>query len=131
MKIYVSHPIRGIRENPSPAYITHNRLMAQIFGAALRIRYPQHEFYVPAEHEEFVQAAYDNPYLSINQILDIDCKIIDVKDGVIFYNHERMFSGGMKTEHAYAINTNKPKMVIISLSLIVELPELEGLLRCN
>jgi len=131
MKIYVSHPIRGIVQGPTPEYIEHNNLMARIFGAALRVRYPHHSFYVPAENEEFVALAYATNSLDETQILMLDGMIIDSKDGVIFYDHELAFSGGMAFEQTHAKNTNKPVATVASLGAVSELPELEVLLKCN
>jgi len=131
MKIYVSHPIRGVAPNPSPEYIALNNRIAKIFGAALRVRYPQHEFYVPAENEEFVALAYEHDYLDEGEILGLDCKIIDSKDGVIFYKHEYRFSNGMLRELQHAVDTNTPNATVSSVSEVAWLPELEDLLKCN
>jgi len=134
MKVYVSHPIRGIhreKDTDEQAIMDKNNLMARIFGMALRVKFPQHEFYVPAEHEEFVVIAYRRAYMAEGSILDVDCQIIDTKDGLIFYNHQGELSNGMHTEREHACATGKPHAIISSLSLVADLPELEELLKCN
>ena len=129
MKIYVSHPIRGTNRNASRAEIYAHNLRAKIFGAALRLRYPQHEFHVPAEHEEFVHLAYRYEYLVESSILAIDCHIINRCDGVIFYDHQACFSKGMLVEHHHACQENKPTAILSSIELIYTLPDLEVLLK--
>ncbi len=135
MKIYVSHPIRGIHQKDGmdeQAVMDKNNLMARIFGAALRVRFPQHEFYVPAENEEFVALAYKHRQLDETSILDVDCLIIDTKDGVIFYNHEGQYSKGMHTEKDHTLKTCKPYRTIGRLESVASLPELEEvLLKCK
>jgi len=129
MKIYVSHPIRGIHRDAGQAEIEANNLRAKIFGAALRLRYPQHEFHIPAEHEEFVALAHVGHYLSADEILSIDCQLIDRSDGVIFYDHQARFSPGMLVENHHACQGNKPTAILSSTELIYTLPELEVLLK--
>jgi hypothetical protein len=98
MKIYLSHPIRGINPNPTPEYIAANCKKAIDFVNILRLCFPKTEFYCPAEHEKFVQLAYDDGFLTIDQILQIDKEILTGCDAVIFYNHERTLSKGMLEE---------------------------------
>lgn len=76
----------------------------------LREAVPAADFYVPAEHEDFVQRAYHSGYLTEKQILDIDCQIIsDTCDAVIVYVPEGdTLQGGRKVEHDYAIKHSIP-----------------------
>lgn len=106
MRIYLSHPIRGKNQDSSPEYLFNNNLKAR--NMADKIRELGATVYCPAEHEEFVQLAHDAKFLSVEQILAIDCKIIDRCDVVIFYNHEEVFSNGMKVEYLHTVATNKP-----------------------
>lgn len=70
---YFSHPIRG------GGYIPQEQnLKAAIFEAnRLRMIYPTLDIYVPAEGEPFVGRAYKSEWLTEEQILDIDCRILE------------------------------------------------------
>lgn len=70
----------------------------------LREIIPVAEFYVPAEHEDFVGRAYHLGYLTEKQLLNIDCQIIsDTCDAVIVYVPEGdILQGGRKIEWEYA-----------------------------
>lgn len=129
MNIYVSHPIRGLNRNATPRNMHLNNMRACIFGATLRIRYPGHVFYVPAEHEEFVGLSYTGGYLSEDQILALDCCILKTKDGIIFYNHEGEFSSGMEVEDACRMSNGIPAAVVSTVSEVITLPELKNLLK--
>lgn len=59
------------------------------------------EFYVPAEHEEFVQLAYAKKYMNEQQILDVDCSIIETCDAVFAFGPPEL-SRGMQIEIAFA-----------------------------
>ncbi len=76
------------------------------YGNELRDVYPNVEFYIPAEHEGFVHRAYKMGFLTIDQILQIDCDIILTCDLVILYNHELVLSSGMKIEYEFAFENN-------------------------
>ena len=110
MKFYLSHAIRG-KAGPNVPYDQQATNCANAIHVAnsLRALFPKLELYVPAENETFVQIAYDSGYLNIEQILDIDCKIIDNCDGVIVYVLEGdELQGGRKIEYDHAVATNKP-----------------------
>lgn len=99
MKIYLSHAIMGVKgTNALEEYIQENLQKAINLAVMLRAVYPDVQFYVPAEHEDFVNRTYKKGYLTIDQILDIDCDIIATCDAVLFYNHEGVLSNGMKKE---------------------------------
>ena len=123
MKIYLSHAIRGDKgeaatredqaENCKKAIMFAEWLRRYILDAyqhgvthelecadctiALR---GHDNLYVPAEHEEFVSAAYNRGYLSIEQILEIDCMILSTCGALIAYGP---VSPGMKVEIDYAV----------------------------
>jgi nucleoside 2-deoxyribosyltransferase len=78
----------------------------------LRKALPNIEFYVPAEHEDFVSIAYALNYLSEEEILEIDCKIIDYCDAVIVLVPQGdELQGGRKVEYDHAVENNIPVCV--------------------
>jgi hypothetical protein len=112
MRIYLSHPIRGVKgKDATIQEMLENNQKAIEFGAKYRKTFP-HKIYVPAEHDEFVIIAYQKGYLTEEQILDIDCEILQSCEGVVFYNHELVMSGGMNTEFRCATNLKIPMAFI-------------------
>jgi hypothetical protein len=76
-RIYVSHPIRGKDgANATDETKAENCKNAIQIANVLRALTPNKEFYVPAEHEDFIGKAYKNGFLTEDQILSIDCQII-------------------------------------------------------
>ncbi len=120
MRIYISHSIRGkygkdatntqMKANCDAIMEVANHLRASFFNNRC-------EFYVPAEHEDFVGIAYREQYLTEKQILNIDCKIIASCDAVIICVPEGdELNGGRKIEHDYAIKHNIPVCIFHQLS---------------
>ena len=110
MRYYLSHAIRG-KVGPDASHDVQAKNCAAAIRVAdyLRNLFPKLELYVPAEHEDFVQLAYDGGYLEEREILEIDCLIINNLDGVIFYVPDGdEFQGGRKIEYNHAVATNKP-----------------------
>ena len=110
MRYYLSHAIRG-KAGPGASYDVQAKNCAEAIKVAnyLRKLFPKLELYVPAEHELFIQIAYDSGRLSEKEILDVDCKIIDRQDGVLFYVPEGdELQGGRKIEYDHAVAINKP-----------------------
>ncbi len=110
MHYYLSHPIRG-KDGPGASHDVQakNCAEAKRVGNILRALFPKLELYVPAEHEDFVQLAYDGGYLEEREILEIDCLIINNLDGVISYVPDGdELQGGRKIEYDHAVATNKP-----------------------
>lgn len=106
MKVYCSHSIRGkhgkdatctqMKENCDAMIVTANQLRKAL---------PDIEFYVPAEHEEFVQGAYKLDYLSEKEILTIDCLIVESCDAVIVLVPDGdELQGGRKIEYDHAVS---------------------------
>jgi len=117
VKAYLSHPIMGIKGKESTEEdIDKNNNKAVFFGKTLRFAFPELDLHVPADMEAFVHRAYKLKHLSINQILDVDCHIIYDCDFVIYYDHQRGFSDGMKTEEKFAKTVNIPGITVTSLS---------------
>ena len=110
MRYYLSHAIRG-KAGPDASHDVQAKNCAEAIRVAdiLRGLFPKLELYVPAKNETFVQIAYDIGHLTIDEILDIDCKIIDLQDGVLVYvPDDEELQGGRKIEYDHAVATNKP-----------------------
>ena len=108
-RIYVSHSIRGKwGKDATPEQMDENNKAAIIFGRALRVFFPEVEWYVPADHDEFVCLAYQKKFLSESQILEVDCEMIKIRDGILFYMPDDYISGGMQIEKYFAIKHDKP-----------------------
>ena len=129
MKIYLSHAIRGAKgEAATREDQAANCQKARMFAARLRdsirraltcgvgwcevecregllVLAGYDTIYVPAEHEEFVQAAYNCGALSIEQILAIDCMIVSTCGALVAYGP---VSPGMQVEIDYAVERNIP-----------------------
>lgn len=114
IRLYLSHPIRGSKWSDSMSekrkleVMHENCAAAMEFAEHLRALVPDVDLYVPAEHDEFVQIAYQRGYISEAHILAVDCEIIDSCDGVVYFDPEFNFSSGMKVEHDYAVIWRKP-----------------------
>ena len=113
MKFYLSHAIRG-QAGPNASHDVQAKNCADAIRIAnsLRQRFPKLSLYVPAEHEIFIQIAYDGEYLTEGEILEIDCHIIDNCDGVLFYVPEGdELQGGRKIEYDHTVAVEKPLAV--------------------
>ena len=106
MRVYMSHSIRGKLGNAAtPASLQENCLAAIETGEEIRKACPWANIYIPAEHEDFVQKAYDKKYMTEKQILEIDCDIIAECDILIVYVPAGdELQGGRKVEHDFAVN---------------------------
>ena len=113
MRYYLSHSIQGkYGRDATPSQMKANCDRVLLVAAKIREALPSIELYVPAEHEDFVATAYRDKYLTIGQILEIDCKIIDTLDGVIVFTPlDDPIQGGRLVEYDHAIATNKPVVV--------------------
>ena len=110
MRVYLSHAMRG-----KPVYAVNSSEHGNNCEIAIRIAdqlrkiFPKLRIYVPAETEPFVGAAYKKGYLNIEQILELDCIIVDQCDVVIVYVPDGdELQGGRKIEYDHAVATNKP-----------------------
>lgn len=129
MKIYLSCPIRGIRVTPenygtpeADEIVRENCFKAMRLADTLRRHLPDTEIHCPANWnlETFVGIAYKGSYLTEEQILDIDCKIIADSDFVLFYNHEEEFGKGMQTEFDYVNKNNIPYSILYEIGRIAD-----------
>lgn len=111
--IYVSHSIRGIKgADATHQDMLNNNLKAMEFAKELRLAFSDIDFYVPAEHDEFVMTAYEEDYLGENAILNVDCCIINSRDMVLVWAPDQFISNGMMTELIHASVTGKEIAVV-------------------
>lgn len=113
MRVYLSHSIRGKKGNDA----THAEQkacceIATALGEHISMQIPSLEVHIPGAYEEFVSIAYQKSYMTVDQILDVDCTIIDGCEAVIVFvptNDE--LQGGRKIEYDHSIKTSTPVMV--------------------
>ena len=105
MKVYLSHCIRGAKGTDATAEdMQANCSCAKRYGEELRaVRFDVH---IPAEHEDFVNRAYNMNLLTEEQILAVDCAIIDACDAVVVLDMGHI-SRGMQVEIDHANRTGK------------------------
>ncbi len=123
MKFYLSHSIQGkYGKDATPTQMKENCDAAISIADAIRatLKNATVEIYTPAEHEDFVGIAYRDEYLTIEQVLEIDCKIIDTCDGVIVYvTPDDPLNGGRLVEYCHAEKTNKPVMIFQEMAPVI------------
>jgi len=81
----------------------------------VRKNVPEIDLYVPAEHEDFVHIAYSDKYLTEEQILAIDCKILEQRDFHMVYVENNWVGGGLGVEINHAKKCGKVSFFIQSL----------------
>ena len=113
MRVYLSHAMRGKAGiNASCDAQNVNCEAAIVLADQLRREFPKMRVYVPAESEPFVAASYLKGYLTIDQILELDCIVVDQCDVVVVYVPEGdELQGGRLVEYNHAIATHKPVVV--------------------
>ena len=106
MKTYLSHSIRGKLSDKCPVVkLKENCEAAKEVAGVIREACPWLDLYVPAEHEDFVQKAFDKKYITERQILDVDCEILSECDNiVILVPVGDELQGGRLVEHDFAID---------------------------
>lgn len=98
-----SHAIRGKHGKDATLEEMHkNNLKAIQFGQLVRLNLPRISYYLPGEHDEFVSLAYQKGFIGEEQILEIDCTILDKCDGLLVYSPDNYISLGMGVEIDYA-----------------------------
>jgi hypothetical protein len=120
IRVYFSHAIRG-QVGVGASHDTQNtncqaaQDMAANVKALLFRQRPDIEldFYIPADHEDFVQIAYDEKIIPEADILKVDCLIIkDRCDAtVVFVPGWDVLQGGRKVEWKFAIENDLPVCV--------------------
>lgn len=111
MRFYVSHSIRGkYGKDATPTQMKENCDRIIAIANEIRTALPPIKLYVPAEHEDFVNRTHELGYLTEEQILEIDCMIVDDCDGgvIIFTPPDDPMCGGRTVEWEHAIATGKP-----------------------
>jgi hypothetical protein len=114
IKAYISHSIRGkMGVDATEEYMRANNEKAIKFGKRLANEFPTVDFYVPGEHDEFVLIAYQKKYLTEEQILEIDCDIVQQCNFLIAYTPDDYVSRGMQVEIDYAVNAHIPVLSVV------------------
>ena len=117
MKAYLSHHIRGPKGDDSTALDRLlNRAEAMKCALVLRELIPDLQLYVPGEVDDWAEAAYTKGILTVTQILDVDCGIIDTKDVMLMYDWYYSPGEGMVYERDHCLKTGKPFFVFHDLA---------------
>lgn len=126
-KIYQSHSIMGkngmdateaeIQANIDAALKISKELKAYFIDWYKMDGYPEIQLHVPAEHEVFVHRAYKMGFMTITEILAVDCAIIDTCDLLLVYGD--YLSNGMKVEIEYADKNKIPILNFCRLMPVV------------
>lgn len=105
---YFSHAIRGKKGKAATEKDMKKNCDAAMEAVEwLRSNIPELELYVPAEHEDFVLICYEDKYLTEEQILEVDCKILQQRDILIVNVVDEWLGGGIAVEIADAKRTGK------------------------
>ena len=114
---YFSHPIRGrAGDKATQKEKDANCKDAILVARLIRKRFPELEIYVPAEMDEFPDVACKQGYLTIDQLLAIDCEIVKRRDILLAYAPNGGYlSNGMKREIDTALDNSLPVVVFDSL----------------
>ena len=117
IRVYVSHSIRGKKgKDATEEDQRHNVNLAVIFGQTLRRKFPRIDFYVPGDHEfPPVGMLLQKKYITVRQILDVDCGIVQQCAFVIAWSPDGYLSSGMKKEIEYAGENGIPVIMILKL----------------
>jgi len=113
MKVYLSHSIRGSKGNAATQTEQKACCDAAIaLGERISAEIESLELYVPGANEEFVAIAYRKSYMTIDEILNVDCTIIDGCEAVIAYvPTDDELQGGRLVEVKHAIDIDIPVKV--------------------
>jgi len=79
------------------------------------------EIYCPAEHDESLSIAYRKGYLTIDELLNVDCEIISRRNVVLVYCPDGYISGGMWIEIEYAQTHIIPVRIVRTLGDAAEM----------
>ena len=123
MKFYLSHPIAGkAGKKTTETEIATNCQIAIVIADYIRTHItPNIDIHVPAEMETFVHLAYLMDILTMEQILAVDCKIIESCDAVLIYAPFSIVVGGCKVEFDHALRCHKPVFVFEDAKTAVEM----------
>lgn len=119
-RAYLSHTIRGkagkrattktMQQNCLKAHAAAETLRSYLLDWHRMDNIPLLDIYVPGEHDEFIQLAYAKKYITIEQILEIDCEILSQCDMLIILGD--YMSKGMQVEFDFAESIGLPIMAI-------------------
>jgi len=100
IKAYCSGPIRGVSGVlATPDEIQNNLDKGILWGKHLWMFFgPNLDIYLPHNQDTFPQTAMDMGYLTVNQVLAVDCAIVSQCDIVIVMSWENHISTGMQRE---------------------------------
>ena len=113
IRIYMAHPIMGA--TGSDEEIEYNIRLAKGYGAFMRAYLgPGYDIYVPAEHDEMPQVAYNKGTFKIDDILSADLEIVDRCQ--ILVAGRWAPSAGVKVEIHHALGHGKSMNTFIFLN---------------
>lgn len=123
MKLYMGHPIAGLAgDKATETEIATNCEIAIMVANYIRKHITASiNIHVPAEMESFVHLAYLMGILTIEQILAVDCKIIEGCDALLIYTPYNMITGGCKVELDHALRCHKPVFIFEDAQTAVEM----------
>jgi len=111
LKLYLSHPITGL---PGTTKDQRSDLLTRAIAFGKKLRECGYDVHVPADCEGFVEVAHSMSMLTVDDILAVDCNIINMCDGVVFLNLQGTFSHGMEVEFKHAVKQGKRMVTIPS-----------------
>lgn len=105
IRAYCSHSIRGYMGEKCPIkQRDFNKTKAIEWGKKLWIFFGSNlELYIPGANDDWAVVGMRKGFLTIDQVLDIDCGIVELCDVLLIMDWENHISGGMLKE----INTAK------------------------
>lgn len=100
IRAYCSHSIRGyMGEKCPPEQRKFNKAKAIEWGKRLWEYFGSNlELYIPGANDDWAVIGMKKGHLTIDQVLDIDCGIVELCDVVLVMNWDDHISGGMKRE---------------------------------
>ena len=120
IRFYLSHAIRGnkgnnatredMEKNLQKAIKAGQEIKAYLLDWERMEGFPSVDLYVPAEHDEVLSYIYHQSWITIEQLLEADCAILDRCDLLIILGTQ--ISSGMKVEVDYAQTHNIPIYMI-------------------
>ena len=113
IRAYASHPIRGKKGKEAlPETMEANNRKAIRWGKKLWVHFGSDlVMYIPGASGRWAEIGMAKGYLTIDQILDIDCEIVAESDVVLVFDWEGI-SGGMAREIDKAKELGIPYRVI-------------------
>lgn len=89
---------------------------AIVFGNWCRAKFPDVEFYVPGEMDEFLMKWGVAPLDMVPELLALDCGMIRHSDGLIIFEPDDYISGGMCIELQHANQHDIPTCSVDSVN---------------